>query len=383
MIRSTHEPVLSPARLQTLMISVDDMRCIVEQVGLDTLMDEMIKRLFEAFQSFDSTETIIPVRTGFSYDVPHLGLVEWMPLFQRHHQIIVKAVGYHPRNPNRYGLPTILSTMSAYDITSGHLTVMMDGTFLTALRTGAASAIASQLMATPNSQVLGLIGCGAQAVTQLHALSRCFELERVLIFDVDPAIGQSFSERVACLQLQPLKIQPVAAADLVASADMICTATSVEVGKGPVFSERSLKPWVHVNALGADFPGKFEIPLSLLKRSFVCTDFRDQAISEGECQQLADLSQIGAELFQVVQQPKQYLHLQTTPTVFDSTGFALEDQVAMNMLLEYAADLRVGTWINLESASADERNPYSFVTEYKQKLPGLQQQSCELQAILD
>lgn len=351
----------SMSQLQTLVLSVEDIRYIVEHVGLDALMDEMIARLVKAFEQFDPVQTVVPVRTGFSYEQPHVGLVEWMPLFEKHRQIVVKAVGYHPQNPSLYNLPTVLSTVSAYDPTSGHLTAVIDGTFLTALRTGAASAIATQHLASPNSQILGLIGAGAQAVTQLHGLSRYFDLKQVLIFDCDPTVSQTFAERVVCLGLDHLEIRQAAIADIIAAADILCTATSVNVDDGPVFPDQGLKPWLHVNAVGADFPGKFEVPLSLLERSFICPDFRDQAIREGECQQLKDLTRIGTELFAVVQYPDRYSPYQQQPTVFDSTGFALEDQVAMNMLLDYATELRVGTLVELESATADVKNPYSFV----------------------
>ncbi len=349
------------SQLQTLVLSVEETRRIVEHVGLDALMDEMIARLTQAFERFDPHQTVVPVRTGFSYEQPHIGLVEWMPLFEKQRQIVVKAVGYHPQNPGLYNLPTVLSTVSAYDPVSGHLTAVIDGTFLTALRTGAASAIATQYLASPNSKVLGLIGVGAQAVTQLHGLSRYFDLERVLIFDSDPTVSQSFAERIICLGLDHLDICQADVRDIVAAADILCTATSVDVGDGPVFPDQGLKPWLHVNAVGADFPGKFEVPLSLLNRSFVCPDFRNQALREGECQQLKDLTKIGAELFNVVKAPAQYHHYQQQFTVFDSTGFALEDQVAMNMLLDYAAELQIGTFVKLESATAEVKNPYSFV----------------------
>ncbi|WP_264323668.1 ornithine cyclodeaminase family protein [Romeriopsis navalis] len=357
--------VTRSSHLQTRVLCVEDIRGIVHSVGLDTLMDEMIARLTQAFEQFDPTETIVPVRTGFNYSLPHVGLVEWMPLFQKHSQIMVKAVGYHPQNPHLHQLPTVLSTLSAYDPTSGHLLAVMDGTFLTALRTGATSAIASQCFAKPDSQILGLIGTGAQAVTQLHALSRCFKLKQVLIFDADPDVSQSFAARTASLNLGELTIRAAPVTEIVATADILCTATSVDIGHGPVFDDQeAIKPWLHINAVGADFPGKFEVPHHLLNRSFVCPDFRQQAIIEGECQQIQDGQAIGAELFEVVQQPQVYSSYQQQSTVFDSTGFALEDQVAMNMLLDYATKLDVGSWMNLESSASDVKNPYGFATEH-------------------
>lgn len=367
---SVTKPIVEcTTRLKTRVLSVEDIRTIAAHVGLDVLMDEMIARLTAAFSQFDPAQTVVPVRTGFNYEQPHVGLVEWMPLLQKHRQIVVKAVGYHPCNPHVHELPTVLSTLSAYDPTSGHLTALMDGTFLTALRTGAASAIASQHLAHPHSKTLGLIGVGAQAVTQLHALSRCFEIEQVLIFDRDVEVADSFAARVASLQLKGVQIRQVSVAEIVAKADILCTETSVEVEAGPVFADAEMKPWLHVNAVGADFPGKVEVPLSLLERSFVCPDFLAQAVAEGECQQLASRDAtadaigdaIGPELFEVVKQPDRYRPQQQKLSVFDSTGFALEDQVAMNMMLDYAKALEVGSWVSLESAATDVKNPYSFV----------------------
>ena len=80
----------------------------------------------------------IPARSGFNYNVPQLGLIEWMPLYQVGSKVTIKIVGYHPKNPKIFGLPTILSSISQYDTITGHLLGLADGVLLTALRTGAA-----------------------------------------------------------------------------------------------------------------------------------------------------------------------------------------------------------------------------------------------------
>ena len=304
--------------METLILSVNDIQTIVQKVGIDNLMDETIASLLEAFQQFDRNQTIVTPRDGFNYQDPHTGLIEWMPVLQHKDRVVIKVVGYHPHNPNNRQLPTVLSTVSAYDTVSGHLIGLMDATFLTALRTGAASALASQIMAIPDSKTLGIIGCGAQAVTQLHALSRIFDFERVLVYDIDPTVSYILSARVACLKLKGLKIQVTPLQELVASADILCTATSVEIGGGSVFEDGQLKSWLHVNAIGSDFPGKIELPRSLLKRSFVCPDFHAQAMKEGECQQL-DPQDIQPELYQLIQNKEQYLDIKEKITIFDST----------------------------------------------------------------
>lgn len=347
------------SKRKTIILSGNDVQGIVQHHGIHEVMDTLISRMSAAFESFDPVNSVIPTRSGFNYNLPEPGLVEWMPLHDKRGRVMIKVVGYHPNNPDTYNLPTILSTLSAYDTATGHLLGLMDGVLLTALRTGAASAIASTLLASPDSKILGLIGCGAQSITQLHALSRRFDFDRVMVFDVDHAAMSSFQDRCMALELD-LDIVPSTIEEIVTTADILCTATSVDVGKGPLFSGLDTKPWLHVNAVGADFPGKVELPIDLLEKSFVCPDFREQAIAEGECQQLAP-ENIGAGLVEVAQDQQAYVHLQKQLTVFDSTGWALEDQIIMELFLEYASSLGLGQEIEIEFIPKDAKNPYHFI----------------------
>ncbi len=344
---------------KTIILACEDVQKIVQHFGVHSVMDELIDRMMDSFKTFDALKTKIPARSGFSYDRPDTGLVEWMPLHGPNGHVMIKVVGYHPNNPNKYNLPTILSTLSAYDTTTGHLLGLVDGVLLTALRTGAASALASMLLANPESKVLGLIGCGAQAVTQLHALSRKFDFEQVMIYDVDQEAVYSFEERCRSLGLG-IEVVPAGIQQIIEQVDILCTATSVDVGKGPLFGGAAFKPSLHVNAVGADFPGKVELPLALLEKSFVCPDFKEQAIIEGECQQLAD-DKIGPNLAHVVQRKSDFEHVKNQMSVFDSTGWALEDQVVMELFLEYAARLGLGKEIEIEFMPEDAKSPYGFI----------------------
>ncbi len=348
--------------METIIISTDDVRSIVKCVGLHTLMDKMIDRLFETLEAFNENNIVIPPRDGFEYTEPNTGLLEWMPIMRRGQKATIKLVGYHPTNPSLRNLPTILSTISMYDTTNGHLIGIADATFLTALRTGAASAVASKMMASPDAKTVGLIGCGAQAVTQLHALSRVFDIEMVLAYDIDPCVCHNFADRTAFLDLN---IQAAPAEVVVRMSDILCTATSVEIHEGPVFEDTETKPWLHINAVGSDFPGKVEVPVSLLKRAFVCPDFLSQAVIEGECQQLS-APEIGPSLVEIAKNQAQYCFVQNQVSVFDSTGWALEDEIAMEILIEYAKELELGKTLEIESVSEDPHNPYEFVNAGKQ-----------------
>ena len=345
--------------MKTLLISDRDLQSLVNTVGIDVFMDELIAQLREALRAFDPDQTIVPERTGFYYDRPTAGLLEWMPLFTDHQTVLMKMVGYHPHNPSCHQIPTIISTLSAYETTTGRLAALVDGTLLTAMRTGAASAIASELLARPGSETLGLIGCGAQAVTQFHALSRVFNLREVLYYDCDPAAATSLPQRIEPLAPSATSMSEASFATILSQSDIISVATSVDVGDGPVFDEAETRPWLHINAVGSDLPGKTELPVAMLRQSFVCPDNASQAKKEGECQQLTD-ADIDASMVDIVRHPSEFKPIQASRTVFDSTGWALEDQVALDLTLQYARELGIGRYVQIECLSDDPRNPYGF-----------------------
>jgi ornithine cyclodeaminase/alanine dehydrogenase-like protein (mu-crystallin family) len=346
---------------KTLIVSGRDIQNIVRNYGLNVIMDRLIARLAVAIKNFDPGRTSIPVRSGFNYESPRSGLVEWMPVYNHGENVLIKLVGYHPANPQEYDLPTIISTISVYDTETGHLSSIMGGGLATAFRTGAASAVASRALAHPDSSTLGLIGCGTQAVTQLHALSRIFDLKQILIFDADPKTMASFKERIDSLDLN-VEIIRSDIAGIVQNSDILCTATSIDVGAGPLFSGLKTKSHLHINAVGSDFPGKIEIPLDILQKSFICPDFIEQAVVEGECQQLKREA-INADLAEIVRNADSFVSIQNELSVFDSTGWALEDQVTAEVFLEYAFELGLGQEVEIETMFGDVKNPYHFLQE--------------------
>ncbi|MDG4795596.1 ornithine cyclodeaminase family protein [Micromonospora sp. WMMD1082] len=339
---------------KTLVIRQADMAALIDAHGRDALMDRMIERLAEALREAVLSNGHTPAREGFRRCQGSSGVLEWMPHHEPGRSVTIKTVAYTPSNPGSLGLPTILGTVARFDDITGHLVAIADGVLLTAVRTGAASAVASRLLATPESRVIGLVGAGAQAVTQLHALSRVFAFDRVLVHDTEPQHAASFADRVAFIGL-PVEVAGVP--EIEAESDIICTATTVPVGAGPVLPSRHLRPHVHVNAVGADLPGKVELPVHLLRTALVCPDHLGQARREGECQQLAD-HEIGPELTILSADPELARPHQRRTTVFDSTGFALEDHVALDVVLELAVEAGLGHHVELESISGDALDPY-------------------------
>ncbi|MGP3953443.1 ornithine cyclodeaminase family protein [Streptomyces sp. 7N604] len=342
--------------VETLVLTQQHVAKLVSSGGRDRFMDLMIDRLRKAFVAARESNGTTPPREGFLRCPGETGVIEWMPHHQPGSSMTLKTVAYTPSNPAEFRLPTIIGSLTRYDDVTGRLLAVCDGILPTAIRTGAASAIASSLLALPGGRVLGLIGAGAQAVTQAHALSRVFPLERILVYDIDETHAASYADRVDFLGLE---VRIASVAEIEANADIICTVTSVGVGEGPVLTGEHLQSHVHINAIGADLVGKFEVPKALLESAFVAPDHVAQALREGECQQL-EPGDLGPDLMALCADPRAAEEFRDRITIFDSTGFALEDHVAFDVLLELAEEAGVGERVRLEHLPEDALNPYSF-----------------------
>ncbi len=343
--------------MSTRVIGAADIAAMLEIVGRDGFMDLMIQALRTRFEGFDAATVQVRERDGFRYDKPDLGLLEWMPTHEVSGPVVVKMVGYHPTNPVQRNLPSVIATSAMWDTSSGHLVALGDATLLTSVRTGAASAVATDVLARTGPVTLGVVGLGAQAVTQVHAISRVRTIDRVIGVDTNDEVAESFADRIGFLDLDVQIAGSTQGATIVSEVDVLCTCTSVDIGAGPVVGSAEPRPWLHVNAVGADFPGKLELPPSLLQQALVIPDIRTQCLLEGECQQVP-ASQIGPELWELLQQPAAE-PAATGVTVFDSTGWAVEDDVALRLAHQLAVEHGLGTDVVLESISTDPYDPYS------------------------
>lgn len=352
------DDAVGTTNLTTLMLDVHDLVAVISERGVDAFMDEMIDALRTSFAAFDLSIVEHRIRDGFNYSIPEHGLVEWMPTMAIGDVVSVKTVGYHPENPVRRGVPSVLATTALYDTTSGRLIAMCEATLLTAIRTGAASAVVTEAV-TPDSPIsLGVVGCGAQAVTQIHALSRVRDITSLVVTDADPAVAQTLVERLPVGAPTPVVLERDEFEARMATFDVVCTCTSVPVGEGPVIDFRGAAANLHVNAVGADFPGKTELPRPFLESAVVIPDVAEQCMLEGESQQLT-LEQLGPSMVDVVAGTAP--DLRSTLSVFDSTGWSYEDLVAAQLFLGHAHRLGLGTMIDLQLEPDDPYDPYERV----------------------
>lgn len=243
----------------------------------------------------------------------------------------IKWVCAYPGNPAK-GLPNVMATLIYSDPATGYPLAIMDAMDITAYRTGATAAIASKYLARPDSTTLGLIGAGQQAYAQLAAHAELFRLRKVKVFDIQPAAAQRLIKFFPQHAVEACQLQEAAAADIV------CTLTTA---RKPFLQRQWILPGTHVNAIGADGPGKQELEPAILKEAMVVVDDLQQAVAGGEVnvpisQGLYKAEQIHATLGEIISGRKPGRRDRKAITVFDSTGLAIEDIAVARMIYEKA-----------------------------------------------
>jgi ornithine cyclodeaminase/alanine dehydrogenase len=248
-------------------------------------------------------------------------------------------VNVHAQNRKRYGLPTVMAVYVLSDPANAFPLAVMDGTLLTALRTGAAGAVASKHLAHSTPKTISFIGCGAQAYTLHGAHHVVFDGFESLAHDRNATTAQRFANRVGAR---------VVRLEEAAGADIVCTATP---SRTPLLEAQWIRPGTHINAIGADAPGKRELSTETLKGAAVYIDDIHQAAASGEINvPLAEgdftLDDVAGTLGEVVAGTLPKPGGDTT-TVFDSTGLAVQDVSLARAIYDAARSRSVGHEVDL------------------------------------
>ena len=243
----------------------------------------------------------------------------------------VKWVNVHPQNPS-LGLPSIMAILIYSDPETGYPLAIMDATEITAYRTGAAAAIASKYLARSDSYTIGIIGAGFQAQTQILAHAELLNAISINAFDV----SQDAVDRVVH-SLPQFSIKNCSIQEAVAS-DIVCTLTP---SRSPIIKKEWISPGTHINAIGADAPGKQELDPSILREAMVVVDDIKQAGTSGEInvpiqKGIYGIGEVYGTLAEVVMGKKKGRTNSRDITVFDSTGIAVEDIAVAKLLFEKA-----------------------------------------------
>ena len=312
-------------------------------------MAEAIGGMKYAFAQLSTGRADAPLRTHIK--VEDVGATLVMPAFLADSgDLAIKIVSVFPNNP-QLGLPTIHALVLALDTATGKPLALLEGASLTAIRTGAVSGAATDLLARPDARSVAIIGSGVQARTQLEAVCTVRDIREVRVFSLLPDQARQFAREMAGRgPIPPLITVAEDANSAVREADIVCTATT---SLTPVFDGDQLKPGAHVNGVGSFTPEMQENDLQTIKRSLVIVDSRSAALEEaGDLiipLQNGDitLKHIAAELGEVVSgiHPGRTSPLQIT--FFKSVGVAVQDAAAASIAISNALSNGLGATISL------------------------------------
>lgn len=316
-------------------------------VRLALPMAEAIGAMKRAFAALSAGQATIPLRAHL--DVPRYeGVSLIMPGYvddAERPALAVKVVSLFGGNLAR-GLARIQAAVLVLEPDTGRPLALLEGATLTAIRTGAASGAATDLLARPESRVAAIFGCGVQARTQLEAVCHVRPLETIWIYAPTAAHVERMIQEVRGQGPIPDDVRPAAdPRQAVADADIICTATT---SAEPVFDDADLKPGAHINAVGSYQPHVREIPAETVIRGLVVVDHVPSALAEtGDLIQPMQAGvwgpgQIHAELGDVVLGLRPGRSHDQQLTLFKSVGNAAQDAVAAQVALRRAAELNLG-----------------------------------------
>lgn len=311
-------------------------------------MDEVIEAVERGFDEYKTGHCLVPVRMPVKIKRED-GIFLFMPAYlEKQNAFGAKMISVFRGNPAR-GLSTLQAAYMLNDPTTGQLLALMDGILITAMRTGAASAVASRYLARNDSRVLGIIGTGAQARFQAEAICVVRPIREIVTFDRNEETAQRFSETISQTLGIPAKVVASPRNAVIRSDILVTSTTSTE----PVFNGDDLKPGTHVNAVGAYTPEMRELDDVTVEKARIVVDTYEGCMAEaGDLlipMRAGRLSseRIYADLGEIVLGQKPGRMENDEITLFESVGFALEDLVTARLAYQKAKERGIGLEFNL------------------------------------
>jgi alanine dehydrogenase len=306
-------------------------------------MTDVIEAIERGFRQYKTGKCTIPVRMPVKIEKKE-GVFLFMPAFlEKENSFGTKIISVFPENLG-LGLSTLQAVYLLNDPATGEFLALMDGILLTAIRTGAASAVATKYLSRKNAETLGIIGAGAQAPFQAEAISKVRPIQRILVYDKDRKAAEDFSKRV--FENLQISIHVMATPrDVVIDSDILVTVTTSKV---PVFDGHDLKMGTHINAVGAYTPEMRELDDFTIVSSKIVVDTYEGCMAEaGDLiipMRSGTLSRekIYADLGEIVLGQKPARMRDDEITLFESVGFALEDLVVASLAYRKAKERGMG-----------------------------------------
>ena len=320
-------PIQHEARLMDREI----IRITEEQVKETLSVRKSIQLAHQAYVKLSTDQAFNPERTWFT-TLDGTSLYCMPSYVMGRKTIAVKIARANPNNAER-SLPSVMATVYVYDSSTGQELAHIEAETLTALRTAAGSAVATELLAPREASVLGIFGTGRQADAHIAAIREVRNLTKVMVYSRSQASREAFARKAS----QAYEIPVVAAnspGEVVDSSRILVLATNSKV---PLFPGELVRERSHVNAIGAALPDAREIDTNLVKRATLVVDSKPQALSsygdvliplkEGAIKE-ANVTELGKLLVHPM-----WIRTSDDITVFKSGGVAVLDAIFADYLL--------------------------------------------------
>lgn len=316
-------------------------------------MDEMtqcvdmatsIQLMRSAFEQLSSGKAQVPVRTHMHFQEENAELLSMPVYLKDQQQSGLKLVALSHQNPNM-GLPFIQALMMVMDANKGFPLGCMNGGWITLMRTGAASGLATELLARKDAEVLGIVGTGAQAMTQLSAVMEVRPIKKVLLVNRSLERAEEFREKAS--GSYDCEFQILRGKTDLREADIICTCTK---SQEPVLDLSQVREGSHINAIGAYRADMAEISADLLVASSIYIDEQEACEAEAgdliqarKSHEIKVMGELGELLLGEISPRKNEQQI----TLFKSVGNAAQDLVLASYILQRAEELKLGKLLTL------------------------------------
>jgi ornithine cyclodeaminase len=310
-------------------------------------MDQAIAAMKDAYASLSNRTAVSPLRTHLP--IPsHNALSLFMPAYMKSDSgeaLAVKVVSLFPNNPTR-GLTYIQAAVLVLESDTGRAIALLEGSALTAIRTGAASGAAIDLLARKDSKVVAIFGAGIQGRTQLEGACTARQIETAFIYDLSPEKAKVFAEEMAGRYpiLKDLRVA-TSPKEAIINADIICTATT---SSQALFDDKDVKSGTHISGVGAYTSEMQESPVETVARARIIVDSYATVMDEaGDIVKairagLIKETDIHAEIGEIISGKRTGRQSDDEITFFKSVGNAVQDAAAAQLALTNARAMKLG-----------------------------------------
>lgn len=295
-------------------------------------MEEAINAMQQAFASYSEGTSRVPQR--YVSEIEGIGMdLFFKPAYNKSLGRIAVKILTQKTGEIIQGVPSILGVILLLDMKTGAILSMMDGTYLTALRTGAASGIATKLLARDDANTVAIFGCGAQGKTQLEAICDVRPIKRVLLYDTNTDAAEKFKNEME--ERQSISINVEKNLQNLKQADIICTATNSEK---PLFSRDDISEGVHINAIGSYKPNMQELDPLIIKSGKLFVDSSESVLKESGdlikpiSSNVFSENIIKAEIGDLINNEVTGRQTNDEITIFKSVGLGVQDLFVANAI---------------------------------------------------